>query len=67
MTNAPHADKELVNDEVKQAFFDDMANLPLDCQVVVLENVEPPENIKQRCNCIMYTKNEDGIGGFIPV
>ena len=36
-----HADKELVNDEVKQAFFDDMANLPLDCQVVVLENVEP--------------------------
>ena len=61
-----HADDESINDEVKQAFFDDMANLPLTCQVIVLENVEPPESVRSRCNCIMYTKDNNGLGGFIP-
>ncbi len=55
-------------DEVKVAFFEDLANDTSGDQVIILENEEPPAAIQQQVTFYRFTKNLSvGRYGFFPM
>jgi len=57
-----------VNDEIKNSFFEDLAQDPSGDQVIILENTEPPDHVKQQIHYHHFTKNPNfGRYGFFPV
>lgn len=52
--------------EVKQAFYRSIAESFLDCQVIILENDEPPGDVKAATNYIAFTGTAVDRSGFIP-
>lgn len=58
---------ERVSDAVKTAFFEYLAADTSGDQVIVMENEEPPATIRDRVQCVEFTRNR-GVGryGFFP-
>lgn len=57
--------KENVNDDIQNAFFEDIAKLEDNMQIIILENKEPEKEIKEIINYIEFTKDEsEGRYGF---
>lgn len=55
----------LVNDEVKNAFYEDLANDTTGDQFIILENTEPPGHVIPKIRYHHFTKNADsGRYGF---
>lgn len=64
---APTNPSEHVPDAVKVAFFDYLANDTSGDQVIVMENVEPPATVRERVQCVEFTRNRSvGRYGFFP-
>jgi hypothetical protein len=59
---------ETIPDDVKTAFFRSLVDLPPEVQVVILENEDPPEDVRPRINYMHFSRSR-GIGryGFFPV
>jgi hypothetical protein len=58
----------LVNDEVKSAFFEDLANDITGDQFIILENTEPPAHLIPKIRYHHFTKNPaSGRYGFFPL
>jgi hypothetical protein len=56
-----------LTDEVKVAFFEYLANDTSGDQVIVMENEEPPEAVRERVTYYQFTKNRNmGRYGFFP-
>jgi hypothetical protein len=65
---ASNSPDDRLADEVKLAFFEDLANDTSGDQVIVMENEEPPISIQQRVNYYRFTKNPAvGRYGFFPL
>lgn len=57
-------DDEISND-IQTAFFGDLSSIKDDMQIIILENKEPDEEIKDKINYIEFTKdNHSGRYGF---
>lgn len=52
--------------EVKDAFYRSVAKEFLEAQVIVLENDNPPADVADSANVILFTGNATGRRGFIP-
>jgi hypothetical protein len=52
--------------EVKDAFYRSVAKEFLEAQVIVLENDNPPPDVADSANVILFTGNATGRRGFIP-
>ena len=52
---------------VKEAFYRSLANNIALGQVIVLENEEPPDDLKIHAGVVRFTKDSDGRYGFLPV
>ncbi|MED4970720.1 AAA family ATPase [Parageobacillus toebii] len=59
---------EEVGSDIQTAFFEDLSSIHNDMQVIILENKEPSDEIKEKINYIEFTKdNNYGRYGFFPV
>ncbi|UOY94181.1 hypothetical protein MUG87_08805 [Ectobacillus sp. JY-23] len=57
--------EEDVNEDIQSAFFNDVALLHKDMQIIILENKEPSNDIKEKINYVQFTKDSnDGRYGF---
>lgn len=64
---APTNPTDHVPDVVKEAFFEYLADDTSGDQIIVMENVEPPANLRERVQCVEFTRNRDvGRYGFFP-
>jgi len=64
---APTNPTEHVPDVVKEAFFEYLADDTSGDQVIVMENVEPPATVRERVQCVEFTRNRNvGRFGFFP-
>lgn len=52
--------------DVKNAFYESIAAGFNDVQVVILENDEPPNSVRERANLIVFTGSNQGRAGFLP-
>jgi len=60
-------DSEEVDGEVQRAFFENLANIEDDVQIIVLENKEPPPSVTARINFVRFGGPSGyGRGGFFP-
>ncbi|HEY1763395.1 MAG TPA: hypothetical protein VGF85_00635, partial [Opitutaceae bacterium] len=65
---AATASETNVSDDMKRAFFEDLARDKSGDQVIVFENSEPPDELKGALNYIHFTKNPAfGRYGFFPL
>ena len=62
----PDVDEGGFSPDVKGAFYDSVARMFRDEQVIVLENDDPPESVSASANTVTFTGNEHGRWGFIP-
>jgi hypothetical protein len=59
---------EKVTDDVKESFYEYLANDKSGDQVIIMENEEPPDQIRQRVNYYHFSKNVNvNRYGFFPV
>jgi len=57
-----------VNDQIKDAFFNDLASDNTGDQFIILENTEPPANVIAKIRYHHFTKNSNsGRYGFFPI
>lgn len=67
------ADKEIqadeaITDDMKQQFYTSLSDTPMDRQIIVIENDDPPDNIIDKINYIHFTKDPSfGRYGFLPI
>jgi len=61
-------DETITNNNVKDAFYRTLTNTPLDEQIIILENENPPEDIRDSMNFVHFTRLH-GVRryGFFPV
>jgi len=57
---------EAIPDDVKSAFFSALSTIPPTMQVIVLENEDPPEEIRARLHYQHFSRSEIGRYGFFP-
>ncbi|MCY7949363.1 hypothetical protein [Bacillus inaquosorum] len=51
--------------DIQSAFFEDFTSLHKDMQIIILENKEPKEEVKEKINYKEFTKDEkEGRYGF---
>lgn len=63
-----NSDSEGIKDIVKQAFYRYLYKNFKDVQVIILENIDPPEDIQEKIKYYHFTKDRRlGRYGFIPV
>jgi len=60
------AEEEGLGLEVKRAFFASLARGDAHGQVIVLDNQDPPDEVRDGINYIHFTKSSEGRYGFIP-
>ena len=61
-------DSEGISDDMENQFYISLADTPLDRQVIVLENDDPPVKLASKIHYIHFTKNRSqGRYGFIPI
>lgn len=63
----PDTDEGAFPHDVKDAFYRSLAGDFLDCQVIILENDQPPPDLGGLANCIAFTGTNLGRRGFMPV
>ena len=64
---ATSAQDEHLADEVKVAFFRNLADETTDDQIIVMENEDAPSDVRERVTYFRFTKNRDlGRYGFFP-
>lgn len=63
----PIAEGEEISIDIAMAFYKYLAEDKYVTQMIILENEEPPVEIRNRINYIIFTGNEHGRKGFIPV
>lgn len=65
----PAPDEKDISADVKDSFYNDIANSFSDVQVIILENEDPPSQLaaSDDINLIAFTKTSRGRYGFIPV
>jgi hypothetical protein len=57
-----------INDEIKAAFYRDLASDKSGDQYIILENTEPPADLIPNIHYIQFTKNTSfGRFGFFPI
>lgn len=60
--------KEGVNAAIQSSFFDDLVNTSSNSQIIIFDNKEPSNEIKDKINTIVFTgSKENGRAGFFPV
>ncbi|WP_294403277.1 hypothetical protein [uncultured Clostridium sp.] len=60
--------KEQVNEEVKKKFYEYLAEEFKEQQIIILENAEPHEEVKDKINYYHFSKNNEyGRYGFFPI
>jgi hypothetical protein len=57
---------EAIPDDVKSAFFSVLSKMPPNMQVIVLENEDPPEEIRASLHYQHFSRSEIGRYGFFP-
>ncbi|MGL6076775.1 MAG: hypothetical protein ACRC8S_21695 [Fimbriiglobus sp.] len=64
---APTSPTERLPDVVREAFFEYLAADSSGDQIIVMENVEPPAAVRDRVQCVEFTRNRSvGRYGFFP-
>jgi hypothetical protein len=61
------APEEEIPEDVTTAFYEALAKLPLQQQVIVLENNDPPADLQTQFNYIHFSRAATGRYGFFPV
>jgi hypothetical protein len=61
----PDAGEDGFSADVKTAFFQSLANCE-NCQIIIMENEDPPTELDSRANVIRFTGTDLGRRGFIP-
>jgi hypothetical protein len=62
------SEDDLTGTDVNVKFYDYLAGLPENRQVIIIENTDPPESIKARPQVTMFSKNpHSGRYGFFPI
>ena len=60
-------DSLLQESDLKVRFYDYLATNHSDSQIIILENEHPPDNLVERINLTVFTKNpNEGRYGFFP-
>lgn len=60
-------DLDLVGTDLNAQFYSNLANLPVDHQVIIIENRDPPSEVTAGPNVLMFSKNpHSGRYGFFP-
>jgi hypothetical protein len=62
----PDTDESGFAPDVKDAFYRSLANDFMESQVIILENEDPPADIREVANVIHFTGSATGRSGFIP-
>lgn len=63
----PKAEGEGISEDLAMDFYRYCANLSICSQIIIIENIEPPSDIKSNINHILFTGlKERGRKGFIP-
>ena len=62
----PDTGEDVFPHDVKDAFYRSVAAEVIGVQVIILENDEPPTDVRGSANCISFTGTGDGRRGFIP-
>jgi hypothetical protein len=57
---------EEIPEDVTVAFYTDLAALPANKQVIVLENNDPPADLQSRLNYTHFSRSSSGRYGFFP-
>ncbi|SJZ78201.1 ATP-binding protein [Consotaella salsifontis] len=61
-------DLDLIGTDLNAQFYSYLAKLPVDRQVIVIENRDPPSEVSARPNVLMFSKNPNsGRYGFFPL
>jgi hypothetical protein len=58
---------EQISEDVTVAFYESLAKLPANKQVIVLENNDPPVNLHGQINYTHFSRSTTGRYGFFPV
>ena len=59
---------EEITKDIENAFFDDLATTQSDIQIIIFDNKDPMNSIKEKINYIHFTKNKTvGRYGFFPI
>lgn len=57
-----HSDSEAIEDKVKMSFYNNLAEIGYEKQIIIIENEEPPLRIQKKCNYRFFKQGE----GFFP-
>jgi hypothetical protein len=60
-------DDQVIPEDVATAFYQSLASLPDDKQVIVLENNDPPEELHEKLHYHHFSRSSLGRYGFFPV
>lgn len=64
---ADYDEEDILNADIESAFFETLANIPTDRQVIIFDNKSPSDYVKQRINYIHFTRVKgSGRYGFFP-
>lgn len=65
----PDVGEEGFSKDVKASFYYDLSNNPDNCQIIIIENESPPDDLftNESVNIIPFTKTSTGRYGFIPI
>ena len=67
LTSFKDKDRVNVEDDVQLAFYEELVETSEDVQIILLENKEPPEHLRDQMNYIHFSGNESlGRFGFYP-
>lgn len=60
--------EEELNEDIQQAFFKDLTSLGDNFQIIIFDNKEPKDEVKQKINIVEFTKDiNHGRYGFFPL
>ena len=58
---------EEISKDIQSSFFENMAKLKADCQVIVFDNKIPKEKVISKINYEYFTRTSEGRYGFFPI
>jgi len=62
------SEDDLSGSDLKERFYEYLAGVSSECQVIVVENEHPPRSVQSSANVIIFTKNpQQGRYGLFPV
>ena len=63
----PATDEDKINQDIQSAFFENLAKLSSDCQLIMFDNKVPSKEIIDKINYEYFTRSDVGRYGFFPI